>query len=91
MQSFDWNEEKNSRLKETRGVSFENVATAFRQGKLLDIIIHPNQRKYKGQKIMFVIIFDYVYAVPYIEAEDKFFLKTVYPSRTATKKYLEKR
>lgn len=91
MQSFDWNEEKNARLKETRGVSFEDVATAFREGELADIIDHPNQRKYKKQKIMFVIINDYVYAVPYIEDGDKFFLKTVYPSRTATKKYLEKR
>lgn len=90
MQHFDWNEEKNSRLKETREVSFEDVVTAFREGKLADVIDHPNQRKYQGQKIMFVIINDYVYAVPYIEESNKFFLKTVYPSRTATQKYLKK-
>lgn len=91
MQSFDWNEEKNNQLKETRGVSFEDIVTAFREGKLVDVIDHPNQEKYKGQKIMFLVINDYIYAVPYIEGQDKFFLKTAYPSRVATKKYLEKR
>jgi len=91
MPHFDWNEEKNAWLKEIREVSFEDVVMAFREGKLADVIDHPNQRKYQGQKIMFVIINNYVYAVPYIEDSDKFFLKTVYPSRTATKKYLEKR
>lgn len=72
-------------------MSFEDVVTAFREGKLLGVIDHPNQKKYKGQKIMFLVINDYVYAVPYIEGHDKFFLKTAYPSRVATKKYLEKR
>ncbi len=90
MSHFDWNEEKNSQLKETRKVGFEDVVTAFREGRLIDVIDHPNQKKYKGQKIMFLIINDYVYAVPYIEDSDKFFLKTIYPSRTATQKYLKK-
>lgn len=91
MPHFDWNEEKNTRLKQTRGVSFEDVVTAFEEGKLIDVIDHPNQKKYKKQKIMFIAINDYVYAIPYVEEVDKFFLKTVYPSRAATKKYFEKR
>lgn len=90
MPYFDWNEKKNTELKETRGVSFENVVTAFGEGRLLDVIDHPNQKKYKGQKIMFVIIKDYVYAVPYVEESNKFFLKTMYPSRAAVKKYIKK-
>ena len=91
MPHFDWNQEKNARLKETRGISFEDAVTALGAGGLLDVIDHPNQRQHKGQKIMFLIINDYVWAVPYIEQQDKLFLKTIYPSRAATKKYLEKR
>ena len=91
MPYFDWNEEKNTWLKKTRGVSFEDAVTAFGAGGLLDVIDHPNQRQHKGQKIMFLIINDYVCAVPYIEETDKIFLKTIYPSKAATKKYLEKR
>ena len=88
---IEFSEEKNLLLKETRGISFEDAVTAFGAGGLLDVIDHPNQNKHKGQKIMFLIIHDYVYAVPYIEKADKLFLKTIYPSRAATKKYLEKR
>lgn len=91
MPYFDWNEEKNAWLKKVREVSFEDVVTAFGSGGLLDVIDHPNQSRHQGQKIMFLIINDYVYAVPYIEEADKIFLKTIYPSRTATKKYLGKR
>ncbi|MBI5356338.1 toxin [Candidatus Collierbacteria bacterium] len=90
MPHFDWNEEKNSYLKETRKIGFEDVVTAFRENKLVDVVDHPNQKKYKGQKIMFLLINDYVYAVPYIEDSNKLFLKTIYPSRTATQKYLRK-
>lgn len=87
MKVFDWSEEKNRQLKESRGVGFEDVVTAFREKGVVDVIDHPNQQKYRGQKIMFLIINDYVHAAPYIEGGDKIFLKTVYPSRQANKRY----
>ena len=33
---------------------------------------------------------DYVYLVPFVEDEQTVFLKTIIPSRKATKQYLEK-
>jgi hypothetical protein len=54
----------------------------------LDIIEHPNQEKYKGQRIFIVNINNYACLVPFVESEREIFLKTIIPSRKATKKYL---
>ena len=48
---------------------------------------HPNQEKYPGQKISMVQVDEYVYAVPFVETEVEIFLKTIIPSRKATKQY----
>ena len=88
MKIFDWNEEKNLELKIKRNISFEEIVIALNNGNLLDVIAHPNQIKYKGQKILFVNINNYVFSVPFIEENNKIFLKTIYPDRKATKLYL---
>jgi hypothetical protein len=59
------------------------------RGDLLDVVEHPKQDKYKGQRIFIVNIEDYAYLVPFIEVEKEVFLKTIIPSRKATKKYLK--
>lgn len=87
---FDWNEAKNQKLKQEREVSFEDVLIAIEENQLLDIVEHPNQKKYSRQEIMIVKINQYVYLIPYVETEEKIFLKTIIPSRKATKKYLVK-
>jgi uncharacterized DUF497 family protein len=89
MKYFSWSEEKNELLKEERQVSFEDVVFYIEQGFLLDVLEHPNQEKYKGQKIFVVQIEDYVYLVPFIEDDHDVFLKTIIPSRKATKNYLK--
>ncbi|NWG33778.1 MAG: BrnT family toxin [Chloroflexi bacterium] len=89
MKYFSWNEEKNELLREERQISFEDVAFYIEQGFLLDVLVHPNQEKYKGQKIFVVQMDDYVYLVPFIEDDREIFLKTIIPSRKATKKYLK--
>jgi hypothetical protein len=89
MKYFSWSEEKNEVLKEERQVSFEDVVFYIEQGFLLDVLEHPNQEKYKGQKIFVVQIEDYVYLVPFIEDDHDVFLKTIIPSRKATKNYLK--
>jgi len=85
---FDWNQEKNEQLKKEREVSFEEVLIALSENRLLDILKHKNQKKYPGQRILVININEYVYLVPFIEDEKKIFLKTIIPSRKATKKYL---
>ncbi len=88
MQTYSWNIEKNELLKATRNISFEKVVVYIEQGFLLDIIEHPNNKKYKGQKILIVDIDNYIYAVPFVENGDERFLKTIIPSRKYIKKYL---
>ena len=88
MKYYDWNDEKNEQLKSARGVSFEQVVLAIESGNLVDRIKHPNPARYPNQRVFLVKIEDYIYSVPYIEDDDKIFLKTIIPNRRATKKYL---
>ena len=90
MKPFRWNPEKNDALKSARGISFENVVVAVETGGLLDIVNHPNQAKYPKQRVLVVVIENYVHLVPFVEEEDHYFLKTVIPSRKATRDNLHK-
>jgi uncharacterized DUF497 family protein len=88
MKYYDWDEEKNELLKQIRGVSFEQVVLAIEIGDFVDRLKHPNPARYQNQKVFLLKIEDYIYSVPYIEENDKIFLKTIIPNRKATKKYL---
>ena len=88
MKPFRWGPEKNEQLKLERGVSFERVVVAVEAGGLLDILAHPNKAKYPHQEVLVVASDGYAYLVPFVEEEDHFFLKTVIPSRKATRDYL---
>jgi len=88
MKVINWNAEKNQELIETRGVSFEDVAFYLQQGALLDDLEHTNSEKYSNQRIFVLEIDRYVYVVPYVEDQNEIFLKTIIPSRKATKQYL---
>lgn len=90
MKSYAWNEEKNQKFRTERGVSFEEVLVHIAAGDLLDVMEHPNPERYKGQQILVVQMRESVWLVPFVEAENEIFLKTIIPSRKATKKYLER-
>ncbi|MHB0978589.1 MAG: toxin [Thermoleophilia bacterium] len=68
---------------------FERVVVAIETGGLLDILAHPNQAKYPRQRILVVAADNYAYLVPFVEDEDYFLLKTIIPSRKATRDYLQ--
>jgi len=87
MKLINWNAEKSSLLKESRGLCFEDVVFHIEKGGLLDDYSHPNQQKYGGQRIMVIGVDTYAYLVPYVEDEEEIFLKTIIPSRKATEKY----
>ncbi len=91
MKTIRWNNEKNEWLKEHRMVCFEQVVICLEKDDALEIIDHPNQKRYPGQKVVVVNIEDYAYLVPYVENEEGIFLKTIIPSRKATEKYLRTR
>ena len=88
---FDWDPVKNEKLKEDRGVSFEEIALALGEGALWKIENHYNKANYPNQKIFFVPIRDYIYMVPFVKDDDTFFLKTAFPSRKATKEFKAER
>ena len=89
MKPFRWGTEKNESLKSARGVSFESIVVAVESEGLLDIVEHPNKKKYPRQKVLVVSFDRYVYLVPFVEEADHYFLKTVIPSRKATRDYLQ--
>ena len=88
MKPISWNTEKNAVLKTERGVSFEDVVFHILSGDILDTLEHPNQERYPGQQIHVIAIEEYVYLVPFVESDEEVFLKTIIPSRKATKSYL---
>ncbi len=90
MKRFNWNPGKNEEIRAERGISFEEILFHIENGDVLDILQHPNQERYQGQRIFVVAVNEYVHLVPFIEDEKEVFLKTIIPSRKATKKYLGK-
>ena len=85
---FAWDDAKNAKLRKERGIEFEDIVFHTERGDLLDILEHPNPERYAGQPIFAVLREEYVYLVPFVEDEHTVFLKTVIPSRKATKQYL---
>ena len=90
MKPFRWAAEKNAELLAERGVTFEQAVVAIEAGGLLDVVAHPNPARYSNQKIMVVSWDGYAYLVPFVEEADHYFLKTVIPSRKATRDFLHK-
>jgi len=85
---FKWNTEKNEILAQQRGITFEEIVLKIEAGAKVIETNHPNKNKYPNQKIMIVDIDGYAYLVPYVVDKNEYFLKTIIPSRKATKKYL---
>ena len=88
MSEFDWSTEKNILLERTRNVCFEDVIVCIQNEGVLDVIQHPNQERYPHQNIIILNINNYVWLVPYVKKRGVRFLKTIIPSRKATKEYL---
>jgi uncharacterized DUF497 family protein len=88
MKPFNWNHNKNQQIIEDRQISFEDIMFCLQKGRLLDDIEHPNKAKYPKQRVFVIEVDGYAYLVPYIENDSEIFLKTIIPSRKATKQYL---
>ena len=84
-----WNADKNLALQSERGVSFEEVLASIENGGLLATLAHPNAKKYEHQKLWVVRMRGYAYLVPFVETEKEVFLKTIIPSRKASKQFLQ--
>jgi len=87
MKFLNWDAEKNKILKHERGISFEETAYLIESGRIIGIEenhAHPNQKLY------ILEIDNYAFVVPFVESDQEIFLKTAFPSRKFTKKYLLK-
>ena len=88
MDYYKWDFQKNEKLKVERGISFEQIVMHIERGDVLDLVAHPNQARYPGQQIIVAEINEYAYLVPFVESSEGKFLKTIIPSRKATRDYL---
>jgi hypothetical protein len=84
---YEWDPKKNEQLKKARNISFEKIVFHLSQGDNWRVADHPDQESYPGQRIYFVIVEEYIYLVPNIFEDDYVFLKTIIPSRKATRAY----
>jgi len=87
MTLLDWSDEKNEWLRRERGITFEDAVYHLTHEGLLDIIEHPNQEHYPGQRPFIINVEGYACVVPFVEEDDVIFLKTIMPSRKMTKLY----
>jgi hypothetical protein len=85
---FRWSVEKDDELKADRGISFEAIVVAVGAEGLLDVLPHPNQARYPRQRVLVVAVDAYAYLVPFVEEDEYVFMKTIIPSRKATREYL---
>jgi uncharacterized DUF497 family protein len=90
MKPFRWNHAKNERLKVECSISFEEIVLAIEAGDLLDVLQHPNRQKYPNQRVFVVAVEAYIHLVPFVEDAEHYFLKTIVPSRKATRDYLKR-
>jgi len=88
MKIFRWNAEKNEMLARERGITFEEIVQRIESGAKVIEADHTNEKKYPNQKILIIDVDGYAYLVPYVIDKNEYFLKTIIPSRKATKKYL---
>lgn len=86
---FLFDSEKNDLLKQTRSISFEKIIALIESGCLVGVLKHPNSKKYPDQEFYIVDVEGYAHVVPYVKDGNRVFLKTIFPSRRATKEFLK--
>jgi len=84
-----WSDEKNMKLIQDRNIWFENVLIAIENNKLVSVIRNPS-KNHPHQECMVINIDNYIYLVPFVQDDEKIFLKTIFASRKYTKYFLKK-
>jgi len=84
---YEWNPEKNEILKRERNISFEKIVFHLSHGDVWKTADPPNQEQYPRQKLYFVNVEGYIHIVPHVVEDEYVFLKTIIPSRKATRDF----
>jgi uncharacterized DUF497 family protein len=87
---FYWDNDKNEQLKRKRGISSEQIVFLILNDRILDILEHPNKMQYRDQKLYVINVDNYAYVVPFEDRKGIRFLKTIFPGRKYTQKYLRR-
>lgn len=82
-----WDTEKSKKLRQERGICFEDIFETLMREEFLDITKNPS-KNFPNQQVFIVRTNNYVYYVPFVEDKNNIYLKTIIPSRKAAKKYL---
>lgn len=88
---YHFDPEKNRWLIRERGIGFEEIIALIESSKLLRVLEHPDKAKYPEQLLYEVDVDGYVHVVPVIRTGKTLFMKTIYPSRKATRELKKKR
>ena len=76
---------KDARLRARRGLGFAAVIEVLKTRRPLWVRRHRNQARYPGQWLAAVEVAGYVYLVPFDQEAGSWRLRTIYPSRQATR------
>ncbi len=90
MKSISWNPDKAAALSNNElrnAIGFEECLAAIDEGRVLDDLPNPSPQ-YPHQRMLILNIDNYAYVVPYVDHDGHIFLKTVFPSRKYTDKFL---
>ena len=82
MEEWDYafDPKKNAWLIKERGVSFEQIIALIEDGKLIQVLEHPDTERYPHQLLYEVEVDGYVHVVPVVREGRTLFLKTIYSS-----------
>ena len=83
--NYAFDPEKNAWLARERGIAFEQIIALIENSKLIRVLEHPNTERYPNQLLYEVDVGGYVHVVPAVSERRTLFLKTIYPSRQATR------
>jgi hypothetical protein len=84
---YRWSAEKDQKLRSERGLGFEEAVKRLQEGGLLDMIRHPDQRRFPHQHVYVFEKDGDIWCMPFVEDANSLFLKTIYRSRKLRKKY----
>ncbi len=87
LMKYEWDPKKNEKLKIERNISFEQIVFHLSNGDVWKTSDHPNQDQHPGQKLYFINVEGYIHIVPHVVEDEYVFLKTIIPSRKATRDY----
>ncbi len=84
--AYDWDSKKNQKLTKERNISFAAIVSLIEREHIIALV--TGKGKYAHQKQFIIEMNRYIYVVPFVEDDEKIYLKTIIPSRKLTKKFL---